>query len=460
MPMDDPTRPLLDGRYRLGECVGRGGMARVYRAQDVVLGRTVAIKTWDPDAEGAVPGRPHVETSVLASLDHPALVTLFDAQLAPGRAQYIVMEMVEGSTLAARIAEGPLSSSEAAALAVDLSEALQVVHGAGIVHRDIKPSNVLLSDAPRAGRLSGAKLADFGISALIGADRVTSPGMLLGTAAYLAPEQVRGAPPAPSADIYSFALVLLEALTGQRAFPEAEGIGTAFARLEAAPSMPEGLDPAWVALLSQMTAMEPEARPAAADVTAAASTLLPAFAGRRPSRPAGVGSSSAAPVTSPTRVITFGADAGGVSAMRMRTRVIGAAAGVLVAAAVTGVWVAGGWTDEDASRSPVETERTVEPAPTSTSVAEVDTDQPAVVPAGEEETAGAEEATSGGEPGSRKAGDTASKDAEKAAKEAQKEAEKARKDAEKAARDRAKETGTSGKGPSDGERKGKPGSSP
>ncbi|WP_136057576.1 serine/threonine-protein kinase, partial [Microbacterium sp. K22] len=280
-----PTEALLDGRYQLHECVGQGGMARVYRADDVLLGRTVAIKMLRDEMDDAQPSsRARSEMTVLASLNHPGLVTLYDALLVPGRAEYLVMEFVDGPTLSARIAQGPMAPPEVARLAADLAEALHVVHSAGIVHRDIKPSNVLMSRTPLPGSRSGAKLADFGISVLVDAARLTTPGLVIGTAAYLAPEQLRGEPPAPPADIYSLGLVLLEALTGTRAFPEAEGIGAAMARLIETPEVPATLGAEWSTLLTRMLAADPVDRPHAAEVFAASSRL--ATSPTAPPRPA------------------------------------------------------------------------------------------------------------------------------------------------------------------------------
>src|SRR3546814_140705 len=173
------------------------------------------------------------------------------------------MEYIDGPTLAQRLHDGPLAPGEVAQLAVDLASALHVVHGAGIVHRDIKPSNVLLTPAVLPGGAPRAKLADFGIASLLDRTRVTSPGIVVGTAAYLAPEQVRGEAPAPPADIYALGLVLREALLGERAYPEASGIGAVMARLMTPPTFPEDLDAAWADLLRRMTATEPADRPSA-----------------------------------------------------------------------------------------------------------------------------------------------------------------------------------------------------
>ncbi|GAB2706292.1 hypothetical protein BKA24_000594 [Microbacterium marinum] len=297
MPTSDdvPAEPLLDGRYRLGTLVGEGGMARVYRADDVSLGRTVAVKLIRPGLEGlAVPERARSEMTVLASLNHPSLVTLFDARLVPGQPEYLVMEFVDGPTLGRRIAAGPLSEDDVAAVAAELAEALHVVHAAGVVHRDLKPSNVLFAPASLPGARPRAKLADFGIAVLLDAARVTSPGTIIGTAAYLAPEQVRGADPAAPADVYALGLVLLEALTGTRAYPHADGVGAALARLNQPPTLPDTLSSPWRDLLARMLDDDPGRRPTAAEVAGAASALL-----------AGVAASAgpvlpAAPATAPT----------------------------------------------------------------------------------------------------------------------------------------------------------------
>jgi serine/threonine protein kinase len=184
------------------------------------------------------------------------------------------MEYVDGKTLADRIdAGGPLPPDEVAALALDLAEALHVVHEKGIVHRDIKPSNVLLWSSPLPDRAFRAKLTDFGIAYLLDATRVTSPGTVIGTAAYLAPEQVRGEKPTTAADIYSLGLLLLEALTGRRAFAHAVGHEAIVARLTISPSIPDDLPDAWRAVLTAMTAANPTRRPTALHVALTAPSL-------------------------------------------------------------------------------------------------------------------------------------------------------------------------------------------
>lgn len=271
---DTPTAALLDGRYQLGQCVGQGASARVYRAEDVLLGRTVAIKLIEPGAEPLTsPARIQNEIAVLASLMHPSLVQLFDARVLPGSPGYLVMEFIDGPTLAQRLYEGPLTTAEVADLAKGLASALHVVHEAGVVHRDLKPGNILLAPPTLPGGRRTVKLADFGVAYLLDSTRVTSPGTVVGTAAYLSPEQVRGGPADRPGDIYALGLVLLEALTGERPYPQATGIGAVMARLIHSPEIPERLPEEWRELLTRMTAMEPAVRPTALEVAQAAETL-------------------------------------------------------------------------------------------------------------------------------------------------------------------------------------------
>jgi len=273
-PGDHPTEALLDGRYRLGPRVGLGGTAEVYRAEDLMLGRSVAIKLLlQAERVPSTEVRVRSETAMLASLNHPSLVTLYDARLDPTHQQYLAMEYVDGPSLATRLDSGPLTGAEVAMLAVELGDALQVVHDAGIIHRDVKPSNVLLAPPQRRGRPWTAKLTDFGIAFGIDDARLTSPGIVVGTAAYMAPEQVRGAELTPAVDVYSLGLVLLEALTGEPAFPVDGSVQTALRRLSTPPTIPAGIGSGWTELLTRMTRLDPEGRPKADEIAHAARVL-------------------------------------------------------------------------------------------------------------------------------------------------------------------------------------------
>jgi hypothetical protein len=269
-----PAAPLLDGRYRLGECVGQGGMGKVYRADDVVLGRTVAVKTVAPAAgvSNAL-DRVRNEVTLLAAVQHPSLVTLLDARIDDAGSSYLVMEYVDGPSLARHMRGGPLTEVEVATLALDLASGLDAVHAVGVVHRDLTPANILLAPSVLPKAPFRAKLADFGVAFLIDSTRLTTPGMVVGTAAYLAPEQVRGDAAAPPADVYALGLVLLEALTGERAYPHASGIGAVMARLVEPPKIPAGIGAEWTGLLSRMIASDPAERPRAGEVATIAAGL-------------------------------------------------------------------------------------------------------------------------------------------------------------------------------------------
>ncbi|MGC5171415.1 serine/threonine-protein kinase [Microbacterium sp. DT81.1] len=269
------TFAMLDGRYRLHECVGQGATAKVYRADDLARERTVAIKMLRDDSDtGTGLAEARNEVALLASLDHPALVTLLNANLTPGEPGYLVMEFVDGPTLAHQLLNGPLDMRDVAYLACDLASALHAVHEAGIVHRDVKPLNILLTHTDMPGRSYHAKLADFGVASMMDGGSAQSHGVAVGTTAYLAPEQVRDEDIGPSADIYALGLVLVEAMTGQRAFPEAAGIGAAIARLLEPPRIPEQLPRGWSRLLRRMTAPDPTDRPAARTVAQRAFALM------------------------------------------------------------------------------------------------------------------------------------------------------------------------------------------
>jgi eukaryotic-like serine/threonine-protein kinase len=245
---------LLDDRYRLGPVVGRGGMATVHAATDTLLRRAVAVKLFTPPDEVAL-ARLSAEARLLAGLSHPGLLRVFDMSTAAGR-PYLVMQLVSGVTLRTVINRGPVPAAFAARLGVRLAETLHYVHSQGVVHRDIKPSNVLLDD-------DSCYLADFGIAKALGAARITASGHCVGTAAYLAPEQVSGLEAGPPADIYALGLVLLECLTGRPEYTGSEA-EAAVARLNRPPHVPDGLPIALGAALTAMTARDPDDRPDAA----------------------------------------------------------------------------------------------------------------------------------------------------------------------------------------------------
>ncbi|WP_186004560.1 serine/threonine-protein kinase [Isoptericola variabilis] len=259
---------LLGGRYRLEGLVGRGGMADVFEATDQALGRRVAVKVLrDVAQDPSDRDRFTAEARTLARLSHPSIVTVLDAD-ADGDQPFLVLELVDGGSLAEL--EHRLASGAVARLGAQVAAALAHAHAAGVVHRDVKPANVLL------GADGGALLTDFGIARLL-ADTVrhTRTGTTIGTAAYLAPEQVRGEAVGPPADVYSLGLVLLEALTGERAYA-GSAVEAAVARLHAPPAVPEDLPAGWREILSAMTHDDAEVRPTAAQAAAALQQLTDA----------------------------------------------------------------------------------------------------------------------------------------------------------------------------------------
>nr|WP_276512180.1 serine/threonine-protein kinase [Cryobacterium roopkundense] len=277
-----PLGLLLADRFRLDRLVGTGGMASVYQATDMSLGRTVAVKLFRSDSmDTADPERQSGEIALLASLNHFGLVTLFDAGSAQVNGMprtFIVMEFVDGADLRTRLAEGPIDTRDLADMGADLAEALHYVHEKGIIHRDIKPANVLLSPSGFPGRAMHAKLADFGIARLLDETRLTATGATLGTASYLSPEQALGTALGPPTDVYSLGLVLLECLTGERAYP-GTAIESAMARLQRQPEIPAAVSEGWSGLLTAMTSREPADRPTASAAAVVLRTLVAENAG-------------------------------------------------------------------------------------------------------------------------------------------------------------------------------------
>src|SRR4051794_489593 len=271
---DVPVGPdaLLAGRYRLAEPIGYGGMATVYRATDERLGRDVAVKVFRRDVAEAVDlQRIQREVRILAGVQSPYVVSVFDAIESdlPGLA-HLVLELVEGSDLRSLIDRPRRPSPDfVRRIVADVASALDALHTQGIVHRDVKPANVLvLAGANRRQNSIAAKLSDFGIAQSVDSTRLTATNFILGTAAYLSPEQVRGARLKPATDVYSLGLMLIEALTGKPAFPGPVAESAA-ARLARPPQLPRNASPALADLLSRMTAIDPGERPRAGEVAAA-----------------------------------------------------------------------------------------------------------------------------------------------------------------------------------------------
>ncbi|MFJ2215717.1 serine/threonine-protein kinase [Streptomyces sp. NPDC101062] len=227
MPAGDggpPDGRLIAGRYRLGMRLGRGGMGTVWRAEDELLGRSVAVKELHATHDGHDhrdgphgPGGPNAttlrEARAVARVKHPHVVVVHDVVQEDGR-PYIVMELVEGGSLADRLRTGTLAPREAARVALALLSALRAAHGLGVLHRDLKPANVLLEET--TGRVV---LTDFGIARLVGATTITDPGVFVGSPEYTAPERVLNAQAAgPASDLWSLGVLLCAMLSGESPF--------------------------------------------------------------------------------------------------------------------------------------------------------------------------------------------------------------------------------------------------
>ena len=250
-------------RYREIERLGAGGMATVTLAEDTLLGREVALKrvygTGDP--HGSL--RLKREALVGASLNHPNLVSVYDAETQDDGDVVIVMEYVEGETLSDVLrASGRMRPDEAVRILEGVAAALDAIHARGIVHRDVKPANILL------GREGAVKLADLGVADVADRTRITSSGAVVGSFSYMAPEQLNGASPSPGMDVYALAAVAFEMLAGQKARPESNPLALAHAISTQPP--PDLRDfspqapPAAAAVLQRGMSADPRDRPATA----------------------------------------------------------------------------------------------------------------------------------------------------------------------------------------------------
>ncbi|WP_328675551.1 serine/threonine-protein kinase [Streptomyces sp. NBC_00343] len=261
----EPDRRVVDGRFELESRLGGGGMGTVWRAQDLLLHRYVAVKEvrppdidlaeYDPAAAEMLRQRVLREARALARVEHPNVVTIHHiVDEGVGTYPWLVMELVQGGSLADRLARGPMAPAEAAQLGRGVLDALNAAHAAGVQHRDVKPANVLLRTDGRP------VLTDFGIAAIRDATALTATGSIIGTPDYMAPERVTGQSGGPAADLWSLAMMLYVAVEGHHPLQRGTTLATLAAVLQEdvpPPVRAGSLTPA----LSCVLVRDPEARP-------------------------------------------------------------------------------------------------------------------------------------------------------------------------------------------------------
>jgi eukaryotic-like serine/threonine-protein kinase len=270
------TDYLLAGRYRLTERIAAGGMGEVWRGEDVLLNRAVAVKLLPTGRVGDDPflARFRAEARYAASLSHPGIARVYDYGESPETGDaYLVMELVKGEPLSAILARaGRLSPDATLDIVGQAARALDAAHQAGIVHRDIKPGNLLVA----AGGTT--KITDFGIATAVAAaqaSHLTETGMVMGTAMYVSPEQATGAPVDAASDIYSLGVVAYECLSGHVPFMASEPLAIAYAHKHApVPPLPPDVPPMVADLVYDMLAKTPGARPASVRVVADRAEVL------------------------------------------------------------------------------------------------------------------------------------------------------------------------------------------
>jgi serine/threonine-protein kinase len=274
---------LLDGRYLVESKIASGGTSTVYRGLDVRLDRPVAVKVMDARYAGddQFLTRFRLEARTVARLKNPGLVAVYDQGL-DARHPFLVMELIEGGTLRELLAErGPMPPHAVAAVLRPVLGGLAAAHRAGLVHRDVKPENVLISDD------GDVKIADFGLVRAVAAAGITSTSVILGTAAYLSPEQVRDGNAGPRSDVYSVGILTYELLTGRTPFTGDSALSIAYQRLDAdvppAGAVIDGVPTQFDEFVGRATARDPADRYAdaiemGADLDAIAEELaLPDF---------------------------------------------------------------------------------------------------------------------------------------------------------------------------------------
>ena len=251
---------LLAGRYVLDEPIGAGGYCEVWRATDTVLTRPVAVKLLHARyaSQGEALARFKAEARHAGALSHQNIARVYDYGEPADGQSYLVMELVDGPSLADRLTGRPLGAGATMDLVAQVAAGLQAAHGAGLIHRDIKPANILFTSR------GGVRITDFGIAYAVGSTPLTSTGMVMGTPGYIAPERVAGAQAGPASDLYALGIVAYECLAGSQPF-RGGALDVAIAhRDRPLPPLPPSVPDEVTAFVMTLTAKDPVWRPSSA----------------------------------------------------------------------------------------------------------------------------------------------------------------------------------------------------
>lgn len=333
---------LLNARYELGEILGSGGMGAVYRAQDTRLNRPVAVKVLrsGPLADEVSRARMRSEARLAAQIHHPGVAQIFDYEetsTTHGGMAYIVMQLIDGRTLADVMRQGPMAPEQVMSVVMQIADALQAAHEIGIVHRDLKPANIMVTPTGHT------VLVDFGIARSPMSEPLTDTGSLLGTVDYLSPEQATGRSATPQSDLYALGIVAYHCLTGSSPFRRESPVATALAHVQAElPPVGDDVPPEVRDLIWALTAKAPTDRPS----SAAAVALLAAAAGASERVVVGPSAAPPGPVVAPPELATedtilapavVAAATSAAPVRRRRPRTLYAGIGVTVVLAAFGI---------------------------------------------------------------------------------------------------------------------------
>jgi len=346
------TTALIAGRYRLERRIAAGGVGEVWRAVDLVLDRPVAVKVLRTEYAGQPQAltRFRAEARHAAAVSHPGIAQVYDyGEAGPEQLPYLVMELVDGPSLADVLAAGPLDPATTMDVVAQASAGLQAAHAAGLVHRDIKPANLVVGPSGKV------KITDFGIAHAAGSVPLTRAGTVIGTPAYLAPERGAGAPATPASDVYSLGVVGYECLAGAPPFAGMPIEVTAAHQHRPLPPLAPEVPAAAAGLISALTAKDPAARPTAGQAAEQASELRATFTDGAAARLTGVSGGSfprtrtdADPVTKVIVAEAFSPEPPATgrqrrpgSALRPRRSALLAVAGAAAVAGLAGWLIAG-----------------------------------------------------------------------------------------------------------------------